>query len=59
MDARLSKALGCLAFALSLVTAISVAMTIFSLIDDPMLSVILQQLQFCQIYSNISDGHWH
>ncbi|MDD2038754.1 hypothetical protein NP572_19485 [Pseudomonas putida] len=40
MDARLSKALGCLAFALSLVTAISVAMTIFSLIDDPMLSVI-------------------
>lgn len=40
MDARLSKALGCLAFALSSVTAISVAMTVYSLIDDPFLRII-------------------
>ncbi|WP_170978827.1 hypothetical protein [Pseudomonas asiatica] len=40
MDARLSKALGCLAFALSSVTAISVAMTVYSLIDDPFLRVV-------------------
>lgn len=40
MDARLSKALGCLAFALSSVTAISVAMTIFTLIDEMLLAVI-------------------
>ena len=40
MDRRLSAVLACLAFALSSVTAISVAMTIFSLIDDPVLSVI-------------------
>ncbi|WP_243055345.1 hypothetical protein [Pseudomonas sp. BP01] len=40
MDAKLSKALGCLAFALSSVTAISVAMTVYSLIDDPFLKII-------------------
>lgn len=40
MDRRLSAVLVCLAFALSSVTAISVAMTIFSLIDDPVLAVI-------------------
>ncbi len=40
MDARLSKALGCLAFALSSVTAISVAMTVYSLIDDPFLRIV-------------------
>lgn len=40
MDRKLSAVLACLAFALSSVTAISVAMTIFSLIDDPILGVI-------------------
>ena len=40
MDRKLSAVLACLAFALSSVTAISVAMTIFSLIDDPILAVI-------------------
>ncbi|MDD2005658.1 hypothetical protein [Pseudomonas putida] len=40
MDRRLSAALACLAFALASVTAISVAMTIFSLLDDPLLAVL-------------------
>lgn len=40
MDKRLSTVLGCLAFSLSSVTAISVAITVFSLIDDPYLRYI-------------------
>ena len=40
MDKKLSAVLICLAFALSSVTAVSVAMTIFSLIDDPILAII-------------------
>ena len=40
MDKRMSAVLICLAFALSSVTAVSVAMTIFSLIDDPILAII-------------------
>ncbi|WP_060613671.1 MULTISPECIES: hypothetical protein [Pseudomonas] len=40
MDKRLSAVLACLAFTLSSVTAISVAMTVFSLIDDPFLRFV-------------------
>ncbi|WP_146540890.1 hypothetical protein [Pseudomonas bubulae] len=40
MDSRLSAVLACLAFALSSVTAISVAMTVYSLIDDPFLRLV-------------------
>ena len=40
MDRKLSAVLACLAFALSSVTAISVAMTVYSLIDDPFLRFV-------------------
>ncbi|WP_426212527.1 hypothetical protein [Pseudomonas sp. TWR2-1-1] len=40
MDRKLSAVLVCLAFALSSVTAISVAMTVYSLIDDQFLRLI-------------------
>lgn len=40
MDKRLSAVYACLAVGLAMVTAVSVAMTIFNLIDDPMLAVI-------------------
>lgn len=40
MDRKLSAVLACLAFALSSVTAISVAMTFFTLIDDPFLRFV-------------------
>lgn len=40
MDRRLSAVLACLAFALSSVTAISVATTVYSLIDDPFLRLV-------------------
>lgn len=40
MDRKLSAVLACLAFALSSVTAISVAMTVYSLIDDPFLRLV-------------------
>lgn len=40
MDKRLSAVYACLAIGLAMVTAVSVALTIFSLIDDPMLAVL-------------------
>jgi len=40
MDNKMSAVLACLAFTLSSVTAISVAMTVFSLIDDPFLRFV-------------------
>ncbi|UUC20561.1 hypothetical protein NOV18_08790 [Pseudomonas asiatica] len=40
MDKRLSAVYACLAVGLAMVTAVSVAMTIFNLIDDPMLAVL-------------------
>lgn len=40
MDRKLSAVLACLAFALSSVTAISVAVTVYSLIDDPFLRFV-------------------
>lgn len=40
MDKRLSAVYACLAIGLAMVTAVSVALTIFSLIDDPMLAIL-------------------
>ncbi|WP_372029920.1 hypothetical protein [Pseudomonas kurunegalensis] len=40
MDKKLSAVYACLAIGLAMVTAVSVALTIFSLIDDPMLAIL-------------------
>ncbi|CRN04626.1 hypothetical protein PYEL_03430 [Pseudomonas sp. URMO17WK12:I11] len=40
MDKRLSAVCACLAIGLAMVTAVSVGLTIFSLLDEPMLAVM-------------------
>lgn len=47
MDKSLSAVFGCLAIVLASVTAISVALTIFNLIDDPMLAVLFSGAAVC------------